>query len=398
MRRFILLFLLPIALMGATTVSQNLNIDVTQQAQPGTCPMGSAYADGCSNAPAGTIQYPSLLARYGANRPPWNVAGVDYHVGMPSGQTITPWTTTFAACLATPNTNCSVGGATWQWQTNYNVIACVAGNATLNGIDFTAGTINAGGYVPGCSGLTITNSKFGCIPGAGASAGWSTWHFQNTSGHTNLVFDNNTVDFSGCVGYGSSPTNQTAFLWADQICQGSSCTVELKYNYFRDIAGGPFFFGGAMSSFTHEYNVVESPVTCTPACTSGQYHMNSLSWGSGGNVTNAKVAFNTEFSSLAYAGAAEFYQMYNNGGGSFTSPVVANNTFPASSTGCSYMVHGNTGYSGPSTTVTNGSVTNNYFDITGCFGAFYPSSMTSAQGWSSSGNINMLTGGTVTPL
>ncbi|MGA7383575.1 MAG: hypothetical protein WBW81_02425, partial [Methylocella sp.] len=45
------------------------------------CPQGNAYADGCLRAQRGTPQNPTLLNMYGANRPPWNVAGVDYPTG-----------------------------------------------------------------------------------------------------------------------------------------------------------------------------------------------------------------------------------------------------------------------------------------------------------------------------
>src|SRR6185437_9644796 len=42
---------------------------------------GWANIDGSKNAPAGTPQFPTLLSGYAA-RPPWSVAGVDYHVGI----------------------------------------------------------------------------------------------------------------------------------------------------------------------------------------------------------------------------------------------------------------------------------------------------------------------------
>ena len=51
----------------------------------GTCPKGTTYPDGCAVAQAGTPNYPDMLDVYGANRPPWNVAGVDYRVGADSG-------------------------------------------------------------------------------------------------------------------------------------------------------------------------------------------------------------------------------------------------------------------------------------------------------------------------
>jgi hypothetical protein len=82
MRR-IFLPLLAILLSGATTVSENLSVTVTQQGATGTCPMGNAYADGCPGASVGTIQIPTFLL----NTVP-TVAGVDYYVGMPQGQAL----------------------------------------------------------------------------------------------------------------------------------------------------------------------------------------------------------------------------------------------------------------------------------------------------------------------
>ncbi len=55
----------------------------------------ATLGDGSANAPAGPAQMPSLLNGYKAP-PPWEVAGVDYAVGVPSGLTLkirapSPW-------------------------------------------------------------------------------------------------------------------------------------------------------------------------------------------------------------------------------------------------------------------------------------------------------------------
>ena len=72
-----------------------------------SCPRGTSYQDGCPGAPSGTIQYPNLLNSY-AVRPPWNVAGVDYYVGMPAGQNLIDW----------QSINGSFGGGGWSWPSN----------------------------------------------------------------------------------------------------------------------------------------------------------------------------------------------------------------------------------------------------------------------------------------
>jgi len=56
-------------------------------ASSGSCPQGSAYPDGCRGAQtAGSVLIPNFFngytgTNYDVNRPPWNVAGVDYPVG-----------------------------------------------------------------------------------------------------------------------------------------------------------------------------------------------------------------------------------------------------------------------------------------------------------------------------
>src|SRR5262249_38756091 len=46
--------------------------------------------DGSANAPAGTPELPNLFAGEAA-RPSWEVAGVDYAVGIPTGTVLTDW-------------------------------------------------------------------------------------------------------------------------------------------------------------------------------------------------------------------------------------------------------------------------------------------------------------------
>jgi hypothetical protein len=51
---------------------------------PAHCPHGSEFRDGCPADSAEQPAFSTLLNRYKV-RPPWNVAGVDYAVGIPSG-------------------------------------------------------------------------------------------------------------------------------------------------------------------------------------------------------------------------------------------------------------------------------------------------------------------------
>ena len=100
----------------STSISQTLaklsqRGNFTDTPTTGRCLMGSAYPDGCPGAPTGTpstapgagqglYQNPGFFtyarqsgqAAY-AVRPPWNVAGVDYAVGIPSSVTLLDPTT-----------------------------------------------------------------------------------------------------------------------------------------------------------------------------------------------------------------------------------------------------------------------------------------------------------------
>ena len=159
-------------------MSDNLDIPVTQT-QSGTCPQGNAYQDGCPAAPtpAGAIQYPTKLNGY-SFRPPWNVPGVDYYVGKPNdGITLTDFRTL---------------NGTGPWTFNTGQLRCNSPvNVTLDHYDFTTASNNW--YFPGggCTGLTITNSKFGC-----------NFEGANIQSTINLTFISNTFDYSACKGDG----------------------------------------------------------------------------------------------------------------------------------------------------------------------------------------------------
>ena len=123
-------------LAGAVTTLTGLGVD-----PPTTDP----YVDGSANAPAGTPQLPNILSNY-ATRPPWQVAGVDYAVGVPSGTTLKDPTVTGAL----------PAGATYN-ASNHTVT--VTGNGvTLDGFDFSLH--NGISLVIQSSNVTVQNSNF----------------------------------------------------------------------------------------------------------------------------------------------------------------------------------------------------------------------------------------------
>ena len=103
-----------------------------------------AVNDGSANAPAGAPQFPNLLAAYGANRPAWEVAGVDYHVGVPQG-----------LALKNPATISMAGVSV---NTTTHIVTVTGNNVTLDGYDFS---LNGGWQVTTQAANTkIANSNF----------------------------------------------------------------------------------------------------------------------------------------------------------------------------------------------------------------------------------------------
>ena len=70
-----------------------------------------ALNDGSANAPVGSPQLPNLLDSYGASRPAWGVAGVDYHVGVPQGLALKDPTTISMAGVSVDATNSRISSA-----------------------------------------------------------------------------------------------------------------------------------------------------------------------------------------------------------------------------------------------------------------------------------------------
>ena len=105
----------------------------------------TVYADGSASAPAGTAQDPNFFSDYSI-RPPWEVAGVDYAVGVPSGTTLKDWWT-----LSGP-------GISVDKVTGVVLVTNTTG-VTLDGIDFS---LHGGANVAfvNSPGGVVENSKF----------------------------------------------------------------------------------------------------------------------------------------------------------------------------------------------------------------------------------------------
>lgn len=327
---------------------------------PGVTQTVVAYADGSLGAQSGTIQHPTILGSY-TTRPPWNVPSVDYYVGIPSSVTLTDWLN-----LCTPS--CPPGVFSVNSPAGE---VNVDDNATLSGIDFT---LHGGAYIvvtQSGKALTVSNSKFGNTP----SATSYTIHAQQANTNitvTNSEFTGGNSNYGGFFGFQTTGT------------------LTLKYNYFHQGFQHIVEQVSGVATVIYKYNLIENFCT-NPGC-----HDNWLQWGTIGSGSTADVEFNTSYTNTLSAGVGpgEGFQFYANNSGTLSTTTLAFNTLIALPTGGnptqSAIVHG-----GPASPGTDKS---NYFDITGTsVGAYYPSSITTGTGWSCSGDINMSTGGSLTP-
>jgi hypothetical protein len=344
-------------------------------------------ADGAAGASSAPPNYPAMLAPYGRYRPPWNVAGVDYYVGVRPGSQLQDWRTLNRPDL-TPNVSQGV--------------VFVGPTCTLvQNIDFSLGTgavlRNGAG---GSSAYTVNNCKFGApFPDA--------FYLQATG---SLLVDINfaTVTLTNCTFDGTGTGNGSPDLATFVTCYSS---MVVMYNLFYHptqsvLSLGAASAGGPNFSLVYKYNLIYNHLV------RNLNHRNEVQWlGQGATITSCQVGFNTSYQDITditatYGGGEGIQFDPGSTGVTFTSPAVFNNTLisktvPQTPTGTtspvSAWMHGN-GVGG-STTVTGGTITNNYFDPTGAFYVFYPGTLTPAAGWTGavSGNRDMTTNRIITP-
>jgi hypothetical protein len=335
-----------------------------------TAAVVSGWADGSAGAPSGLPQYPSLLSGYGSNRPQWNVASVDYHVGIPDGAALVDWRTISDPQLSV---NLSTG--------LLRVDRKSGGSYTFQNVDFSLGIgailYNASG---GAASFTCVNCKF-ALPASGSQQ----------YGASYSVLDQNAANMTvmNCYFDGTNMTSMTAF-----ISTGGSLTFEYNWCLHSKEQIINFNPNIANKTLVYKYNLIDDSVISSGS------HQNYLQ---NYSTTSVPMSFDIEFNTTYQktAGGAEGFQFYCNASTGFTlvNPIFTNNTMisrPVSGTvSMSYMNHGNDHTN--SNISGTGQNKNNYFDRSGAYGAYYPGSFTQALGWSSSGNIDMNTGAIITP-
>jgi len=301
---------------------------------------------------------PNLLSNYSV-RPPWQVAGVDYHVGLPQGMALND--PTVAANLP--------AGVTLSPGSHLLIVH--ANNVTISGFDFS-GNGGYGIYInPGVSGTTITNNLFV------DSTPTSPIPVNIGAGASNTTITYNTMDGGGLSG------NQTF----DEMIYNLGSNLTVQYNYIKDAPGR--FVTTSNGSLVDQYNLFQDGGFLPGV------HLNFLQFVNG-NISSAQVDYNTLVQDKTLANG-EGIQMYMNGSGSISNGDIGNNTMVSTGTpveagvgggpAISYWLHA--GSNGQYSSPASGSIHNNYIDASSAYGAVYPG----LSGFPSAGNnVNLVTG------
>jgi hypothetical protein len=216
-----------------------------------TCP-NSGYQDGCDPALRGTTMLPALLSGY-RFRPPWNVAGADFPVGLPAGLELKD-----AATAALPS-GCSMSGST---------VNC-SGSVTIDGYDFSQhGGIS---LIIKDGEVTVQN----CLFTVGTNQG-ALGRIIDVSGSTNASFLHNEVDGANIS---VSPQRGQA------INLSNTGAVTFKYNYLHHSGGDMIDFSGGPQTEIVQSNLFKDIGFKTA-------HSDTLQW-CGSVVRSSDIGFNT---------------------------------------------------------------------------------------------------------
>lgn len=225
----------------------------------------TAGTDGCAGSLGGTAQFPSLLTTYASHRSPWNVAGVDYAVGVPSGALLDPST------AALPS-GCSFSGST---------VSCSGSNITVSGYDFSLHNGIVLSVTGGSSGLSVIKNKFGIAPNCSDPV-------LNVSITGNTTIKYNTFDGGG----GTCGTlSFGTMINTNQTITGAVLTIE--YNYFLNTPQdavdmrGP---GSGTSQVITKYNLYYLE--------GWQGHPDGFQT-CGGNFDSTQISYNTYYNTTA---------------------------------------------------------------------------------------------------
>ena len=327
--------------------------------------------DGSANAPAGTPQHPHLLdvnspstQTFGetyAARPSWNVAGVDYHVGINSGVTLRDPTPGGILDPALAALGVTLSGADIYVNGN---------NQTISGWDFSL----HGGYSLKIEGNndTVKNNKFAL--GANNAA---VTDLIGINGNNATIIDND-LNGNGLI---------NAYIGRGLIDAGGGGTTTIQYNsianaFSENIVLASFDPSGV--NLVLQYNVIENMGLGRADGAHGDWMQVANNPNS--NFDSLLISYNTFIQSGSVGGGGQGLTFPSQG--AVASETVTNNTFVVAPGGAvNWPVLIDTTFLSGSATVAN-----NYYDNSGAYGDVL--ALNGAGGMGANGPYN----GTVTTL
>lgn len=247
--------------------------------------VNSAYQDGAAGAPFGPANYPTLLS--GLTRPPWQVAGVDYHVGYPTNITLKskasvatiPGVSVSGGLIRVDNPNVVIDG----YDLGTSSLVVFANNCTIRNCKIK-GAISTVHYVTGINTLTIRNTSILMDTGYPASV---TFHGKTLTVEY-CLFDGAESDHIQLSGGVNSGNNNFVF----------------RYNFFRN-AGSGGGHGDVIQTFNQGPNLlwqVNFNTTGPQVNTQGfMYEPDSSTPGDGAKLTGVgEIGWNTFTGSMNY--------------------------------------------------------------------------------------------------
>jgi hypothetical protein len=240
-----------------------------------------------------------MLKTYGSNRPKWNVAGVDYYVGVPSG-----------AALADPSTNAPAG---CTFSSGSSQLACSGSNIVVKGFDFS---LNGGMklYITGSNNV-VSGNKFALAPNCSDPL----VYFSIDAGAT-LTISQNSFDGGGAACINNSKFTFGAMIFSNRYKDSSTLVLEynyvyntpqhvienygaptkaarlvMRYNVFNEVGytghpDGLQLNGGKFDSSLIAFNTIYHTLNMPGAITSQPLHVESQLTS---DVSNTEVSYNT---------------------------------------------------------------------------------------------------------
>jgi len=343
------------------------------------CPQGTAYLDGCAGAPPGTAPYPAAFtdpvaphdAAYPV-RPPWNVPGIDYYVGVP---------------LDLALADLGVGGALpacASFDSSTGMVRVTSTPCDLVGIDFAS--YGACIYIlsdAGAGAVTIAYSRFAV--GTACPGSYLIASGRGFAGNLTILYNSF---------FGNGPTPQAMSGAIGSLGNGD---VDIEYNYITHFDQHGIDYGGAPSSVTQRFNFFEDFGMQVGSHPDSTYFC-------GGTFQNVTMEYNlsAEWYGDGAQPSAELMTLHADRycGSSFINPVVQYNVILAPGTGrgtaetASYVL---AAVQDAGQVLEYPYLAFNYIDWSGAYGPIYPQ-FDGIDGAVCVGNIDLSQGISITGL